>query len=55
MTYVPMPIDDLQPNVQQATAQEIHGYQSRVGSVLFAAVVTWSDVVRAASKLSEHL
>lgn len=54
-THTPMPTDDLSPNEHQATAQEIHGYQSRVGSLLFAAVVTRPDIARAASKLSEHL
>ena len=54
-THTPMPMDELPPNTQQATAQETHGYQSRVGSLLFAAIVTWPDVARAASKLSEHL
>ena len=50
-----MPVDDLPPNERQATAQEIHGYQSRVGSILFAAIVTHPDAARTASKLSEHL
>ena len=48
-------MDDLPPNTQQATTQEAHGYQSRVGSLLFAAIVTRPDIARAASKLSEHL
>ena len=50
-----MPVDDLLPSERQATAQEIRGYQSRVGSLLFAAIVTWSDVARTANKLPEHL
>ena len=50
-----MPVDNLLPNKQQATAQEIHGYQSRVESLLFAAIVTRPDAARTASKLSEHL
>ena len=50
-----MPVDDLLPNEQQATAQEIHGYQRRVGSLLFAAIVTRPDIARMASKLSEYL
>jgi len=54
-TFTPMPLDDLPPNTQQATTQEIHGYQSRVGSLVFAAIVTRPDIARAASKLSEHL
>src|SRR3954452_2832944 len=48
-------MDDLPLNMQQATTQEAYGYQSRVGSLLFAAIVTWPDIARAASKLSEHL
>jgi hypothetical protein len=55
ITHTPMPMDDLSPNEQQATPHEIHGYQTRVGSLLFAAVVTRPDIARAASKLSEHL
>ena len=51
----PMPVDDLPPNERQATAQEIHGYQSRVGSLLFTAIVTRPDAARTASKLSKHL
>ena len=50
-----MPIDDLPPNMQQATTQETHGYQSHIGSLLFAAIITQPNIVRAASKLSEHL
>ena len=38
-----------------ATAQEIHSYQQRVGSLNFAAVITRPDVAQAASKLSEFL
>ena len=50
-----MPIDDLPPNTQQATIQKIYGYQSYIESLLFAAIITWPDIVRVASKLSEHL
>ena len=39
-THTPMPIDNLLPNMQQATIQEIHGYQSHIGSLLFATIVT---------------
>ena len=50
-----MPVDDLPLNERQATAQEIHRYQSQVGSILFAAIITHPDAARTASKLSEHL
>lgn len=42
-------------NNKQATAQQIHAYQQRVGSINFAAVTSRPDVSFAASKLSEFL
>ena len=39
----------------QATLQEIHVYQQRIGFINFAAVITRSDVAHAASKFSEFL
>ena len=54
-TYTPMFMDNLPSNTQQATTQETHEYQSHIRSLLFAAVIIWPDVTRAASKFSEHL
>ena len=51
----PLPTGDLTKNPGQATAQDIHLYQQRIGSVGFAAVVTRPDVSYTASKLSEYL
>jgi Reverse transcriptase (RNA-dependent DNA polymerase) len=39
----------------EATAGERYGYQSRVGSINFAAVVTRPDIAKACSILSQHL
>ena len=54
-TQSPLPLEELTKNNSMATAQEIHSYQQRVGSLNFAAVITRPDVAQAASKLSELL
>lgn len=51
----PLPVGDFTKHVGQATAQEIHAYQQRIGSINFAAVIKRPDVAHAASKLSEFL
>ena len=51
----PLPAMQLMKNHGQATPQEIHAYQQRVGSINFAAVITRADIAHAASKLSEFL
>lgn len=50
-----MVTDTWQPYEQQATSQEIHAYQKKIGSILYAAMITRPDVARTASKLSEYL
>ena len=50
-----MLIDDLLPNMQQTTTQETYEYQNHVRSLLFTTIITQPDIVRVASKLSEHL
>jgi hypothetical protein len=51
----PMATVDLKPYEEQATAQEIYAYQRKVGSLLYAAIITRPDVANAAGKLSQYL
>jgi hypothetical protein len=51
----PLSDEPLLPYLGQSTAGERHGYQSRVGSINFAAVITRQDVAKASSNLSQHL
>lgn len=51
----PLPQEEIQPSDTQATDQEIHAYQQRIGSINFAASFTRPDVAQAASKLAEYL
>ena len=50
-----LPTVHLIKHQNQATPQEIHAYQQRVGFINFAAVITRSDVAHAAFKFSEFL
>jgi hypothetical protein len=51
----PMATEELTPNTEQATAQEIYLYQRKVRSLLYATTITRADAARAANKLSEFL
>jgi hypothetical protein len=51
----PMATEELIPNTEQATAQEIYLYQRKVGFLLYATIITRPDVARTANKLSEFL
>ena len=51
--HTPIAIDELKPNPEQASKQDIYMYQRKVGFILYAANITWLDVAKAASKLSE--
>jgi hypothetical protein len=51
----PLAIEELTPNTERATAQEIYLYQRKVGSLLYATTITRADAARAANKLSEFL
>ena len=51
--HTPMGIEELNPNPEQASKQDIYAYQRKVGSMLYAANITRPDVARTASKLSE--
>jgi hypothetical protein len=51
----PMAVEELTPNDKQATPQEIYLYQRKVGSLLYAKIITRPDAARTANKLSEFL
>jgi transposase InsO family protein len=51
----PMTTDLLHKNPDTATAQVIHSFQQKVGSLLYATVITRPDAARAAGKLGEFL
>jgi hypothetical protein len=54
-TTTPLSTEELVPYELKATLQEIHAYQSKVGSLQFTATVTRPDTAYAASKLAEFL
>jgi len=43
------------PYNEQASSQQIHLYQRKIGSILYAAVMTRPDIAKTTSKLSEFL
>jgi len=51
----PLPSTDLVLYEGTATPQQIYGYQQRVGSINFTAIITRPDISKAISKLSEFL
>ena len=51
----PLPSTELVPFEGNATAQQIYGYQQRVGSINFSAVITRPDISKSVSILSEFL
>jgi hypothetical protein len=53
--FTPLETDQLVPYDGEADAASRHGYQSRVGSINFAAVVTRPDIAKACSILSQYL
>jgi hypothetical protein len=54
--YTPLPADKLIPNKgQQATQQEIHAFQQRIGSIMYTAVVTQADTAYTVNLLSRFL
>ncbi len=54
-THISTSTNGLRPNQLTAIDEENHAYQRKVGSLLYAAVITRPDIAYAASKLSEHL
>jgi hypothetical protein len=53
--FTPITTEALLSNDGETTLQEVYTYQRRVGSILYAAIITRPDIARAASKLSEFL
>jgi hypothetical protein len=51
----PLSTDDFIPNTSKATPQEIHAYQSRIGSTTYATTITRPDSARASNKLAEFM
>jgi hypothetical protein len=51
----PMIMDEILAYEGKATPQEVVGYQQRVGSINYPAVITRPDIARAAQKLAEFL
>lgn len=54
-TKTPLAITELLPNEGQATTQEVHAYQRRIGSTTYATSITRPDAARASNKLAEFL
>ena len=54
VTHVPLPMESIPKWDQQASTNQITGYQQRVGSALWAAIFSRPDIARACSLLSEH-
>jgi hypothetical protein len=51
----PLSSTDLLPHDGTASPQEIYGYQQRIGSLIYPAVITRPDINAASSRLSEFL
>lgn len=47
--------NELQPREDQATPNQVHRYQQKVGSVNYVAVITRPDIAKPISKLAENL
>jgi hypothetical protein len=52
---IPMNVEDLTKFEGNSSPQDIHLYQRKVGSILYAATITRPDIARTASKLSAFL
>jgi Reverse transcriptase (RNA-dependent DNA polymerase) len=52
---IPMTRDELKPYENRATNREIHLFQKKIGSLLYAAVTTRPDIAFATSRLSRFL
>ena len=53
--FTPLPADKLIPNDGMAAPQQIYAFQQRVGSIMYAAVVTRADAAYAVNILSRFL
>jgi hypothetical protein len=54
-TSIPLPPEKLEKYDKQAEKSQIHQFQQKVGSIMYAAVMTRPDIACATSKLCEHL
>jgi hypothetical protein len=50
----PIGMEELQPRLDLASLREIHDFQVKTGSILYAAVITRPDVAFAASRIIRH-
>ena len=53
-TITPISNQELIPYKDKAIGRSIHSYQIKVGSILYAAVITRLDIAFAASRLARH-
>jgi hypothetical protein len=51
----PLPYIKLLPNQQKATTQQINEYQSKIGSLIYATIITRPDCAFAASELAKYM
>jgi hypothetical protein len=51
----PLATEEVEPYSEQATPQEIHAYQSRIGSTIYATTITRPDAAYATNKLAQYL
>ena len=51
----PLSTQEFEPNSGQATPQEVHSYQSRIGSTTYPTTITRPDAAYASNKLAQYL
>jgi hypothetical protein len=51
----PLATEEIEPNPDQATPQDVHSYQSRIGSTTYPTTITRPDAAYATNKLAQHL
>ncbi|RMZ79296.1 hypothetical protein DV736_g6685, partial [Chaetothyriales sp. CBS 134916] len=51
----PLPIEPLESSLESADDATVHLYQRKIGSIMYAAVITRPDVAQAAAKLARFL
>jgi hypothetical protein len=52
---IPLSIEDIESFDEDVDSNRMHEYRKKVRSVCYSAVISRSDIVKAASKLTEHL
>ena len=53
--FTPLTLDDLQPYDGQSTPAKKHEYMQKVGSLLYATIITQPDAAKATNKLAEFV